>query len=449
MQLPQFIRPHVHSYPTLETAIWFQQLRWVAVAGQLLTMGVVVWGLRISLLNTELLMMIGVTALTNTGYSLWLRQLQRGGLKRVDRLPTDQVVAALMLIDILVLTAMLYLSAGMANPFALFYFVNIAVAGVIIAPARAWLVWLATLAGVVLLLIRSLPIAELSSESLLAATPGNSTSWTIPKIGFFVSFATCSGVITYFITILTGELRQREQALKDAEDARIRNRQLEALATLAAGAAHELASPLSTIAVVAKELSRALEKQSVPETVTKDVALIRSELNRCRQILDRMTSTAGDAAGEQLQTISMHAFLAETLVGLREPDRVKLEFPPSADGLTNLLPIQAAAQAVRNLIQNALDASAHHASVRVVAEPNVQGWRINVIDEGTGMTPDILQRIGEPFFTTKEPGRGMGLGLHLTENVIRRLDGSLTFESVPGKGTIAKVTLPTLRSSHT
>ncbi len=446
MRLPSFIRPHLHSFPSLETAIWFQQLRWVAVAGQLLTMAVVVWGLRISLLNWELQALIGITALTNVGYSLWLIQLQRNGLKRGDRLPTDKVVSALMLVDIVVLTGMLYLSAGMANPFALFYFVNIAVAGVIIAPARAWLVWLATLAGVMLLLIRSLPILELSNASLLSATPGESSMWSIPKIGTFVSFATCSGVITYFITILTGELRQREQALKDAEDARIRNRQLEALTTLAAGAAHELASPLSTIAVVAKELSRALEKQSVPEAISKDVALIRSELNRCRQILDRMTSAAGDAAGEQLQTIGVAAFIKETLLGLREPDRVRVEIAADTSELTNLLPVQATAQAIRNLVQNALDASPPDGPVCLVAERCEQGWYLQVIDQGTGMTPEILQRIGEPFFTTKEPGRGMGLGLHLTGNVIRRLDGSLSFESRPGQGTIAKVILPTLRN---
>jgi two-component system sensor histidine kinase RegB len=341
---------------------------------------------------------------------------------------------------------MLYLSAGIANPFALFYFVNIAVAGAIVTPAWAWGVCLATVCGVTLLLLRSMPINELSSASLLAASPDTGLYWTIPKIGFFVSFATCSGIITYFITILTGELRQREQALKDAEDARIRNRQLEALATLAAGAAHELASPLSTIAVVAKELSRALEKQRVPESVMKDVALIRAELDRCRQILDRMTSTAGEAAGEKLRTISIDDFLAETLLGLREPHRVQIAVAADIHEVVNLLPVQAAAQAVRNLLQNALDASPTDAPILVEASSFEGGWKICVVDRGTGMTPEILQRVGEPFFTTKEPGRGMGLGLHLSQNVIRRLNGTLTFDSRSGHGTTVTVTLPTLRS---
>ncbi|MCA9157297.1 MAG: HAMP domain-containing histidine kinase [Planctomycetales bacterium] len=446
MQLTPFIRPHVHSYPTLETAIWFQQLRWVAVTGQLLTLVFVAWGLKIALPIWELLALIGVTAATNMGYALWLRILWQRGLERSERLPTDQVVSTLMLVDIVVLTGMLYLSAGMANPFALFYFVNIAVAGAIIAPAWAWSVWATTVAGVMLLLIRSQSLVDLNSFNMLSADQTDpAVIWTIPKIGFFVSFATCGGVITYFITILTGELKQREQALKDAEDARIRNRQLEALTTLAAGAAHELASPLSTIAVVAKELSRALEKQSVPEAVSKDVALIRSELDRCRHILDRMTSTAGEAAGEKLQTISIEVFLNETLVGLREPERVVVEIAPEAREQVNLLPVQAAAQAIRNLLQNALDASGAESLVRLLAEPSPQGWKICVVDRGSGMTPEILQRIGEPFFTTKEPGRGMGLGMHLTQNVIRRLDGSLTFDSRPGQGTTATVVLPTLQ----
>ncbi len=446
MQLTPIIRPHVHSYPTLETAIWFQQLRWVAVAGQLLTMAVVAWGLKISVPIWELLLLTVATAASNVAYAVWLRVLSRRGLKREERLPTDQVVSTLMLVDIALLTGMLYLTAGMANPFALFYFVNVAVAGAIVAPAWAWTVWLATVAGAMLLLTDSQPVQELSSASFLSAPPNTAAVWTVAKVGFFVSFATCSGVITYFLTMLTGELKQRELALKDAEDARIRHRQLESLTTLAAGAAHELASPLSTIAVVAKELSRAIEKQNVPDAVSKDVALIRSELDRCRQILDRMTSTAGEAAGEKLQTISIEAFLAETLVGLREPERIQVKVAEQMDSLVNLLPVQAAAQAVRNLLQNALDASPHQSTVHVLAEPIPQGWKICVVDHGAGMMPEVLQRIGEPFFTTKEPGRGMGLGLHLTQNVIRRLDGRLTFDSRAGQGTTATVILPTLRS---
>lgn len=446
MGLTPLIRPHVYSHPTLDTAIWFLHLRWIAVLGQLLTLAVVVVVLRIEPPVFRLVSLIGITAASNLAYSLWLIRLYRGGLQREQRLPTDQVVSGLMLIDILVLTGMLYFSAGIANPFALFYFVNIAVAGAIITPTWAWAIWLTTVAGVTLLLLRSEPIEELSSLSRYAADTTTAQTWTIPKLGYLVSFATCSGVITYFITILTGELRQRERAVQEMEDARVRNRQLEGMATLAAGAAHELASPLSTIAVVAKELGRALEKYQVPSAVTQDVTLVRSELDRCRQILDRMTSAAGEAAGERLRAIAIDDFVKEALLGIREPERVEIQIAEQHAEVTNLLPVQAAAQALRNIVQNALDASQTDQSVSLHASYDTTSWVIRVVDSGEGMTPEVLERIGEPFFTTKEPGRGMGLGLYLTQNVLRRLGGRLDFESKPGLGSTATLTLPTDRT---
>lgn len=444
MPLPPLIRPQVNAFPTLDTAIWLLHLRWVAVAGQLLTMAVVAVGFDIVLPTWQLISLIGITATTNTAYAWWLSKLHGSGLQRTERLTNDQVVPMLMLSDIVVLTGMLYLSAGIANPFSLFYFVNIAVAGAIITPAWAWIIWATTVGSVALLLSRSQPIEVLSASSLLAASE-LPARWTIPKLGFMVSFATCSGVITYFITVLTGELRQRETALKEAEEERIRSRQLEGLATLAAGAGHELATPLTTIAVVASELSRALEKLEVPQTVSNDVALIRSELNRCREILDRMTSAAGDAAGERLRDVNLEELIDETLLGLREPERIQVSIAAEVKGIRKLLPVQAVAQAIRNLLQNALDASEDGAVVQLQAIMDDEHWRISVIDKGSGMPADVLQRIGEPFFTTKEPGRGMGLGLHLTQNVIRRLDGELKFTSEVGQGTNAVITLPLTR----
>jgi two-component system, sensor histidine kinase RegB len=440
MLLPTLIRPQVYAQPTLDTAIWFLHLRWLAVFGQLLTLAVVHFGLRVPLPVGYILLLVSVTALTNLAYRYWLVRLHRRGLELADRLPTDQVISALMLIDLLDLTGLLYLSAGISNPFWLFYFVNIAMAAAIIAPGWAWLLWACTVGCVCLLLaVEPRAIAMLGSpfqHSEVAGTPN------VLQLGYLVSFAACSGIITHFITILTGELRMREQAIKDAEDAKSRNRQLESLATLAAGAAHELSSPLSTIAVVAKELGRTLEKQQSPSSAVSDVVLIRSELDRCRQILDRMTAATGEAAGERLRSIGIEEFLEESVLGIREADLVAISLNPTVEGSLCLLPVQAAAQSIRNLIQNALDASPENTPVQVIASLKDQSWLIEIVDRGTGMPEAVLQRLGEPFFTTKEPGKGMGLGVYLAMNVIRRLGGNLSFSSQPGQGTRAQVYLP-------
>jgi two-component system, sensor histidine kinase RegB len=440
MTLQPLLRPHLHSHPTLDTAIWFMHLRWVAVAGQLLAMAVVMWVLRIEIPRVGLTALVAVTATTNVIYALVLRHWKRDGMLPDDELPTYHIVSGLMLLDIGILTAMLYLSGGIANPFALFYFVNIAVAGTILAPLWAWFIWFVTVVATAGLIMRSETLIAFANSDLQS-----NGEWSITKAGYLVSFATCGGVITYFVTALTGQLKIREQALAEAEEARIRNSQLEALATLAAGAGHELASPLSTIAVVAKELVRSLEKHGAPKSDIQDVVLIRSELDRCRQILDRMTSAAGEAAGERLTEIAVQEFLNETMIGLREPQRVQCKVSETMQSSRNLLPVQATAQAIRNLLQNALDASQPGAEIVVQAELQGTEWKILVIDRGDGMTPEVLRRVGEPFFTTKEPGRGMGLGLYLTQNVLRRLGGKLSFKSRPGHGTTAEILLPTSR----
>ena len=438
MQLPPLIRPQVHSHPTIDTAIWLLHLRWVAVAGQLLTIAVVYWVLRVQLPWLGLLSLIGITVVSNLAYSLWLAYLRREGLQQSDRLPTHQVVAGLMLLDMLVLTGMLLISSGASNPFALFYFVNIAVSGVILTPAWAVGLWAITVGGIAMLLTYSWPLFYFDGTLAL----GEVEAWSIRKAGYMVSFTTCGGVITYFITVLTGELKQREMELQAAEDDRIRSRQLEALGTLAAGAGHELATPLSTIAVVAKELGRNLEKYDVPSSIKHDVGLIRSELENCRRILEGMRSAAGEAAGERFDAIDIQSFIDEILVGIRQAERIKISVSDKAKAIKNLLPIQATAQAIRNLIQNALDASQPGADVRLNADAVGNFWYITINDHGDGMTPEVLKRIGEPFFTTKEPGRGMGLGLYLTHNVLRRLNGTLNFNSRAGHGTTAEVVLP-------
>jgi two-component system sensor histidine kinase RegB len=268
----------------------------------------------------------------------------------------------------------------------------------------------------------------------------NTQGWTAPQVGYLISFITCSGIITYFTTILTGELRHREHAVQDAAAAKSRNQQLESLATLAGGAAHELATPLSTIAVVSKELSRNLERQSAPSGVLSDVALIRSELNRCREILDRMTAATGQAAGEQLRPIGLGEFIQEVMLGVRCGEQVVIKLADSDS--RKLLPVQAAAQSIRNLVQNAIDASLPGQSVSIAAQVASCGqWQIDVVDKGHGMPAEVLQRLGQPFFTTKQPGKGMGLGVYLSRNVITRLGGTLEFVSEPNQGTQAKITL--------
>ena len=452
-------RIHVFSEPHVSTAIWLMQLRWVAVAGQLVVIGYVWFVLFVPLPIIELLLLVAGTAVSNTILWLWARRLRQTTDSIAVVEPSEstelngftddtigsRAIGMLIGIDVLTLTALLYFSGGAANPFVFFFFANIAIAGVILPQTWAWCISFASILGGLFLLNRAYPL-EVFDRSPLAYD----ADWGVTKYAYSIAFSTCCCVITYFVSILAMELRQREVQLAIVEKERERSERLEALATLAAGAGHELASPLSTIAVVVKELSRNLEKTESTPSIRRDVQLIREELNRCKEILHRMKSGAGEAAAENLRPVSLSEILSETVQAMREPQRVNIQMPIAIGDSQGILPKQALSQALRNLLQNGLDASTSQQTIDLDLAVDKQSgpkksmeiWRLTITDQGCGMTDEVRRRVGEPFFTTKEVGQGMGLGVFLTRNVIRGLGGEIVFEQPPEGGTICRVTLP-------
>ena len=423
------------------SAQWLAQLRWVAVVGQLVTIGMVTGPLGVDLLVTPLLAMVALTASTNIGF--W-SAIRRGTSRRSPRRQLH-MLGGLMLLDLLVLTSMLAVTGGTTNPFAIFYFVNLALGGVLLPTRWAWL-----LAGVAVLAFGGLrcvywPIEILEPAGTAAGLFGDHRPWRLVDAGLLIAFAGCAAVIVWFTTRLTSELIRSEAARRRGEEFRARNEKLEALGTLAAGAAHELATPLSTIAVVAKELEREVARgDASPETVA-DIELIRGEVDRCRSILDRMSMRSGEAPGEAPAEMPVADLIEEVLKELPARDRVSTDYQYAAATATLTAPRTALSQVLRAVVQNGIDASAvddDALPVRIVVGPALGGVEIAIHDQGTGMLPDVLQRAGEPFFTTKSPGKGMGLGLFLARSVIERLGGELNIESQSGTGSTVRVSLP-------
>lgn len=407
----------------------------MAVIGQLLTIFATRFLLAIQIPLTPLLILVGAIAATNLAYLGALRWYGKSHAEH--RRGMSAWMVALLLIDLLSLTGLLFWTGGFANPFLLFYFANIAMAGLVLSLRWAWAMTGAAVLGVIFLLINSQPLPNIFPLEIL-----NEPFWSVRKQGFLIAFATSGGVVTYFVTMLMGELRAREQRLAEVEQQRARVQRLEAMATLAAGAGHELASPLSTIAVVTKELSRSLDKTDAPPAIRRDVDLIRSELDRCREILARMKSSAGEAAAEQLDPVSINILIDEILIGLRDDSKIIVECEAETRKRKGVLPVQGFALAIRNLLQNAIDASDVSKSVTMSLRVEGNNLQLRVTDQGHGMDATTLQRLGEPFFTSKEPGRGMGMGVFLARNVVTRLGGTISFESTPNVGTNCLVELP-------
>ena len=428
-------------------ATWLLKLRWVAVIGQLATIlgSVLFFQTRIPM-AWAMAVVISLTAISNLLLTVWFRHLKPAddpaepGFAPV---PWDLILGLVLIMDMLSLTALLFTSGGPNNPFYLFFFVNLSLCALMLNRRWTWAINVMTIACFAGLMFEH---HEMEQLDLGLGTIRSRQDLSLPHLGMLVAFATCSSVIVYFMTRLTDELRKQQHEVRRAQTLRSNSEKIEALGTLAAGTAHELATPLSTIAVVARDVEQAFEEHPPDfpgaEDVVEDVHLIRSQLDRCRGILDRMASHAGETIGEPIESVTIEQISNATLEGLIGRDRVQLNLPDSATTETIDVPLVGLSQAMRGLVQNAIDADPSNRPVviDVACDSNAWTWRIR--DRGQGMTPQQLSRVSEPFYTTKPPGEGMGLGVFLARNVLRRLGGTIEIESSLDQGTCVTVLLP-------
>ncbi len=259
----------------------------------------------------------------------------------------------------------------------------------------------------------------------------------------WLSVALIAELAAFFLVQASNALARREEQLAVMRQQAARAERLMSLTTLAAGAAHELSTPLGTIALAARELEHAATARGTVPDLADDARLIRTEVDRCRAILDQMSGRAGGSTVDEPEPATIDAVMADVLgrLAVDAAARVRLELPAVLPPL--VLPRSGLTQAVLSLVTNALDATSARPGSAVVVRVAATGDEvaIAVVDQGPGMSADLLSRAGEPFFTTKDAGRGLGLGLFLARVFAERLGGRLLLES--GAGTTATLVVPT------
>jgi two-component system, sensor histidine kinase RegB len=401
---------------------WLIRLRFATIAGQALTIAAVRFGMNLEIPLAPLSALVGLALASN----LACIAAARAGT------PQDWWLLAVMALDVLTFSGLLYFTGGPENPFSFLYLVPIAIAAITLRAAWTWMLVLLSLTSSLVLFARHQP---------LPMAGGHAGHMALHLRGMWVAFGVASAFIVYFLMRVRRALAARDQELDASRSLAARQERLASLATLAAGAAHELATPLSTIAVIAKDLERAVAAAGTPGAAD-DVRLMRDEVERCRRILARMRVDAGDPAGERFARVSVRELLddclTEAAVDVTVDDVTAL--------CTTALPRRAFGQALRGLVDNARQASPPGAPVtlRVATEGLADARRLifEIADRGAGISSDLLVRVGEPFFTTKPAGQGMGLGIFLARAIVERLGGELSIRSAPGAGTVATLWLP-------
>ncbi|MFM2152966.1 MAG: hypothetical protein RL199_1401 [Pseudomonadota bacterium] len=403
------------------TLPWLVRLRWVAVTSQVATVGLVGAGLGVRLPYLPVLATIGLTAATN----LFIARRTAGDSRRL--------VAGLLLLDTVLLTLLLGLTGGPANPFGLLYLVHVALAAVALGTRWGAVVTALSATGYAVLVRWHLPLLPDPARGLDVGALRASAPW--------LALVTVAVAIAYFVSHVSAALQRSERDLSAAQAKAARSEKLASLTTLAAGAAHELGTPLGTIAVVARELERTAHGRGLDAAVVEDLRLIREQVERCRLILVQMSARAGEASGEAPARLETASVFRDVKVVLGADRASRLVIGSRACAAVHA-PRGALVHVLSSLVRNAFDASPSRAAVSLEVSSGEAGVEFVVRDRGHGMPPDVLARAGEPFFTTKLEGQGTGLGLFLARTFAERLGGRLDVESVEGEGTTLRLRLP-------
>jgi two-component system sensor histidine kinase RegB len=402
-------------------------LRSLVIAGVLLALPGAHWFGGLSLRPLPLLAISGLLGLIN----LWTWKRVRSGAYIRDHEFLLQLT-----VDVFAIAGLLYFTGGASNPFAWFFLIPLIIAATVLPAIATWLMAALTTLCYTLLMFFFLPLN--GGDHLR-----HNDNFAQHVFGMWFGFVLSAALISWFVTGMARTLRERDIALAEAREQALRDEQLVALGTLATGAAHELGTPLATMAVITGELQR----MALEESVTRKLGILREQLGRCKRALSVISASAGEVRAESGSLVPVQNFLGQVVDEWRR-QRV------NAAIVTDFRPGSAAAriineytlhQSLINLLNNAADVSSQ--SVTLKASWDRRELRIDILDNGPGLHPGVASRIEQHKTTDKE--YGMGLGLFLTHATVQRLGGEIALFDRESGGTCTRITLPLTEFSGT
>jgi two-component system sensor histidine kinase RegB len=397
------------------------KLRTVAVVGQTVAI-VVALALGVALPVVPMVFVVAFLATVNVVTSARLRR----GVT-----PTEADVPGHLLLDLAAFSALLLASGGDENPFRSIFLLH-AVLMALLLPARL------ALAGTLLVVAAYTLVGHFARPLRLAS--GAPLSDGLLHWGEWASFVLTAMITAWFVVRTVAALREHDRLLAVARQKAIADAAVVRVGTLAAGAAHELGSPLATMAVVVGEMRRRLGPADA--AAAQDVEILAAQIDACRRTLSGLLAEAGQARAEGGGREPLDRFVDDVAGRCRtaHPGAAidcRCEGPRPAPEIFVERSLQ---QAVLNLIDNAADASPQ--AVEVEARWTADELRLSVRDRGPGIAPDLLPRLGKEIVTTKPGGRGNGLGLVLAATTVGRLGGTIRWTNRPDGGACVDVLLP-------
>ena len=405
-----------------ENMLQLIQLRWIAVVGQVVTIAVVQFGFRIHLPLHDMSVVLLFLVLFNAASMLrW----------RVPREVTNSTLFVALLVDVTTLTAQLYLSGGVTNPFVFLYLLQVILGAVLL---RTWAVW-------TIVVVTGACFAGLTQVYRpLALPPDDYGRLSGPYIGgMLLCFTLNAALLVIFITRISRNLRARDTRLAYLRERAAEEEHIVRMGLLASGAAHELGTPLSTLSVILGDWRHMPGFSADPERL-QEIDEMQAQLTRCKSIVSGILLSAGEARGDSPVETTVRTFLDDLVTEWRATRPVvEFSYENRFGADLSIISDSALKQMICNVLDNALEASPRWVGFEVTHEDDV--LKMVVTDAGPGFAPEMLATFGKPYQSTK--GRpGAGLGLFLVANVARTLGGSVAARNRDEGGAMVTLTLP-------
>jgi two-component system sensor histidine kinase RegB len=421
--------PRINDRPRNVRLDTLVRLRWLAILGQFGAVLVVHFGLEFEVPIWACTAVIALSALLNVALRIGFRQTQW--------LEPDRA-AWLLGFDIAELAALLYLTGGLENPFAFLLLGPVLISATALPPRMTLLIGTFAMFCATVLVFFHYDLPWDSEDPLELPE--------IYMVGVWLSILLAIGYIGVYTWQVAEEARQLSDALAATELVLAREQHLSQLDGLAAAAAHELGTPLSTITLVIREIERALDPHS-PHA--EDVKLLREQAQRCREILSKITELP---AGDPFDRMPLSALIEEAVAPHRNFG-IAIGVTLPADRAAE--PVGARNPAIRyglgNLIENAVDFARQR--VEILAAWTDEEVAITISDDGPGFAAEVIDRIGAPYVTHRRPDMrgpdgdepamfGLGLGFFIAKTLLERSGAelSLTNQAPPLHGATVKVT---------
>jgi len=430
-----------------ENLQWLFILRNLMIGGESLFLLISIDVLNISLHENPL--WLTIFAIASVNLYTWMRL-------KTDIPVTEMEIFSQLLIDVLAITALLYLTGGATNPFTWIFLLPVILTAIILPHTYTWYMVILTTTLYTILIPYHATLIEIEPHLMLLPQDMDKNSIHTMQhniqdaeflnfhiFGMWFGFVCSAGLVAFFAVELSNTIKARERTIAEAREKALQDESIIALGSLAAGAAHDMGTPLGTMAIIAHELKEEQNPVS-PEDLQEQMHIMEEQIQRCKQALSVMSSSAGELRADSGELIVVMNYLDGLIHQWRhQQPNIKLNFiiNPLAPLESLILAELTLTHALINILNNAADVTTTEKGIDLSITPcTVENFiGIQIRDYGSGIPKKLLKKLGKQPINSQ---KGLGVGLFLSYSTIRRLGGTIEISNAPTGGACIDIILP-------